>query len=405
MLEDSQLLVPFWAKAVSVACYVLNRVSVTKPQMKTPYELLMGKKPSIMFMKPFGCPLTILNTIHNLGKFDGKSVEGYLLGYCTKSKGFRVYNRATRKVQECLHVDFQEEQENHKGKGLDWMFDLDLMSSSMNYVPVREENQDVPTEEETQYIVHDVNLRSDDKHGDNANDEKKSTSEPQSTVTPKSTVDPQSTAPPKTTVSDEDQAIQDELNRMLLQETIAKAYEDDLRRTYDAAMKAKGTDSTLPQSTAGPFESTPQTLDTSNWKNVADLHDPHMPSLEDTDDELEKEGIFSYSNEDPDITNLEYNLEVSQTPTLRIHKDHPVSKIIGPSTSGVLTRTKAKNMSQQHTSLLSFIYKQNRVNHKNQQVCLFACFLSQEEPKNIKQALEKESWVEAMQEELLQFKI
>jgi hypothetical protein len=152
---------------------------------------------------------------------------------------------------------------------------------------------------------------------------------------------------------------------MLLQETIAKAYEDDLRRTYDAAMKAKGTDSTLPQSTADPFESTSHLLDTSNWKNADDLDDPNMPTLEDTDDELEKEGIFSYSNDDPDITNLEYNLEVSPTPTLRIHKDHPVSKIIGPSTSGVITRTKAKNMSQQHTSLLTFIYKQNRVNHKN----------------------------------------
>ena len=45
------------------------------------------------------------------------------------------------------------------------------------------------------------------------------------------------------------------------------------------------------------------------------------------------------------------------------------------------------------------------MNHKDQQVCLFACFLSQEEPKNIKQALGKESWVEAMKEELLQFKL
>ena len=43
---------------------------------------------------------------------------------------------------------------------------------------------------------------------------------------------------------------------MLLQDTIAKAYEDDLRRTYDAAMKDKGSASTLPQSTAVPFEST-----------------------------------------------------------------------------------------------------------------------------------------------------
>ena len=103
MLADSQLPIQFWAEAVSTACYVLNRVSVTKPQMKTPYEFLMRKKPNIRFIKPFGCPLTILNTIDSLGKFDSKSEEGYLLGYCTNSKGFRVYNRVTKKVQECLH--------------------------------------------------------------------------------------------------------------------------------------------------------------------------------------------------------------------------------------------------------------------------------------------------------------
>lgn len=253
------------------------------------------------------------------------------------------------------------QQENQKGKGPDWMFDLDLMSSSMNYVPEREENQVVLNEEELQYIVHGVNIRSEDDFDEAPIDEKKSTAVPQGTV------DPQSTVPPKTEVSDEDQAIQDELNRMLFQETIAKSYEDDQRRAYEAEKKkAKGTDSTLPQSTADPFESTSQILDTSNWKNADDLHDPTMPALEDTDDELEQEGIFSDSNEDPDLTNLEDNLEVPPTPTLRIHKDHPVSKIIGPSNSGVLTRTKAQNMSQQHTSLLSFIYKQNRVNHKDQ---------------------------------------
>ncbi|GJW44301.1 putative ribonuclease H-like domain-containing protein [Tanacetum coccineum] len=80
MLADSLLPIPFWAEAVNTACYVLNRVLVTKPQNKTPYELLIGKPPSISFMRPFGCPLTILNTLDPLGKFDGKSDEGYLLG-------------------------------------------------------------------------------------------------------------------------------------------------------------------------------------------------------------------------------------------------------------------------------------------------------------------------------------
>ncbi|GJU82886.1 putative ribonuclease H-like domain-containing protein [Tanacetum coccineum] len=75
-------------------------------------------------------------------------------------------------------------------------------------------------------------------------------------------------------------------------------------------------------------------------------------------------------------------------------------------TAGVVTRRKLKeSASDQHQALLSFIYKQNRTNHKDQQTCLFACFLSQEEPKKVSQALADESWVEAMQEELLQFKL
>lgn len=79
-------------------------------------------------------------------------------------------------------------------------------------------------------------------------------------------------------------------------------------------------------------------------EDTDDLNDLNKISLEDTDDELDQEGTFSDSNEDPDLPNLEDNLEVSPTPTLRIHKNHPVNNIIGPSASGVLTRTKSKNM-------------------------------------------------------------
>ncbi|GJZ25555.1 putative ribonuclease H-like domain-containing protein [Tanacetum coccineum] len=48
---------------------------------------------------------------------------------------------------------------------------------------------------------------------------------------------------------------------------------------------------------------------------------------------------------------------------------------------------------------------QQRTNHKDLQNCLFACFLSQEEPKKVIHALKDPSWIEAMQEELLQFKL
>nr|GEY20028.1 hypothetical protein [Tanacetum cinerariifolium] len=79
MLDDSKLPTTFWAEAVITACYVLNRALVTKPHNKTPYELIHGRPPLIDFMKPFGCPITILNTRDNLGKFEGKADEGYFL--------------------------------------------------------------------------------------------------------------------------------------------------------------------------------------------------------------------------------------------------------------------------------------------------------------------------------------
>ncbi|GJZ54761.1 putative ribonuclease H-like domain-containing protein [Tanacetum coccineum] len=89
MLTDSFLPNTFWAEAISTACYVLNRVLVTKPQNKTPYELITGKIPIISYIRPFGCHVTILNTIDHLGKFEGKSDEGFLVGYSLNSKAFR----------------------------------------------------------------------------------------------------------------------------------------------------------------------------------------------------------------------------------------------------------------------------------------------------------------------------
>ncbi|GJU88630.1 putative ribonuclease H-like domain-containing protein [Tanacetum coccineum] len=91
-------------------------------------------------MRPFG-GLDILNTLDSLGKFDGKSDKGYLLGYSTTSKAFRVYNKRTKRVEENLHIDFLEDQPNMAGTGPNWMFDLDFLTNSMNYIPVSVENQ------------------------------------------------------------------------------------------------------------------------------------------------------------------------------------------------------------------------------------------------------------------------
>ncbi|GJR40105.1 putative ribonuclease H-like domain-containing protein [Tanacetum coccineum] len=141
MLADSLLPTTFWAEAVSTACYIFNRVRVTKPQNKTPYELLFGHKPIISYIRPFGCHVTILDTLSVLGKFDGKCDEGFLVGYSLNSKAFRVYNLVTKKVEVNLHVKFLEEKPNVKGVGYRWMFDIDYLTDSMNYIPVSLENQ------------------------------------------------------------------------------------------------------------------------------------------------------------------------------------------------------------------------------------------------------------------------
>ncbi|GJU24649.1 putative ribonuclease H-like domain-containing protein, partial [Tanacetum coccineum] len=80
----------FWAEAVSIACYVHNRVLVTKPHNKTPYELLHGRPPSISFMRPFRYHVTILNTLDPLSKFDEKADEGFFIGYSINSRAFRI---------------------------------------------------------------------------------------------------------------------------------------------------------------------------------------------------------------------------------------------------------------------------------------------------------------------------
>ncbi|GJU09590.1 putative ribonuclease H-like domain-containing protein [Tanacetum coccineum] len=140
MLADSLLPTTFWAEAVNTACYVQNRVLVTKPYNKTPYELLLGRPPSISFIRPFGCPVTILNTLDPLGKFDGKADEGFLVGYSINSKAFRVFNSRTRKVEENLHINFLENKPNVVGSGPEWLFHIDLLTESMNYEPVTARN-------------------------------------------------------------------------------------------------------------------------------------------------------------------------------------------------------------------------------------------------------------------------
>ncbi|GJR24521.1 hypothetical protein Tco_0973048 [Tanacetum coccineum] len=120
--------------------------------------------------------------------------------------------------------------------------------------------------------------------------------------------------------------------------------------------------------------------------SIEPLFDPNMPYLED-------DSIFNFTRDDEDdgavadMNNLDTTIQVSPNPTTRIHKDHPLDQVIGDLQSTTQTRKMSKNLKEH--GFVSTI--QQRTNHKDIQNCLFACFLSQEEPKKVILALKDPS--------------
>ncbi|GKB61823.1 ribonuclease H-like domain-containing protein, partial [Tanacetum coccineum] len=418
-----------------------------------------SKSPSISFMRPFGCPLTILNTLDSLGKFDGKSDEGYLLGYSTSSKAFRVYNKRTKRIEENLHIDFLEDQPNVAGIGPNWMFDLDFLTNIMNYIPVSVENQvnvdagtqdsyvagslgkdKGPTQEYILLLLHPHSTRIPVEDVAPAAHEKPSESSPKDN----DVQDLENVADKEGQhqMIEDEQVLHDELEKMIAQEVVAKALDDATRQAFEEekrniASQKRATQANklsigrLSVSTATtPYVSAASTpiganagessfvylggkisIDASTLPNVDLPIDLNMPDLEDDSDAFSNDGICNGAYKDENVgavdnfNNMDDTINVSPIPTLRIHKDYLKDQILGDPKSAVQTRGKIQKASLAQQALVSFISKQNRTNHKDHQNYLLACFLSHEEPKNISQALQDKSWVEAMQEELLQFKL
>ncbi|GJW31546.1 putative ribonuclease H-like domain-containing protein [Tanacetum coccineum] len=267
MLADSLLPTTFWAEAVSTACYVQNRVLVTKPHNKTPYKLLHGRPPSISFMRPFGCPVTILNTLDPLGKLDRKADEGFFVGYSINSKAFRVFNTRTRKVKENLHITFLENKPNVVGSGPDWLFDINLLTNSMNYEPVIAGNQT-----NKNVVADDAGKKNNEEP---ANEGERNGQEKEGRASNK----------------EDDQNVQDfraALDNLLVQQK--KGYANNTNRDSIVSLYVSA--------------------DGKSFTNANDLPtDPLMPDLEDT-------GIFSgaYDDEDvgakADLNNLETTMNM-----------------------------------------------------------------------------------------------
>nr|GFA20255.1 hypothetical protein [Tanacetum cinerariifolium] len=327
LLADSLLPIPFWAEAVNTACYVQNRVLVTKPHNKTPYDLLHGRLPSIGFIRPFGCTVTILNTLDPLGKFQGKVDEGFLIGYFVCSKEFRVFNSRTRTVQETLHVNFMENKPNVAGSGPAWLFDVDSLTQTMNYLPVTAENQ-TNTHADSQINNKDV-LVDGKEHDDN----------------------------------------------------IQKSVSPDIHSSSSGAQTRNQGDKT-------------ENKDKGKSPVVT------ITGFRDLNEEF-KECINNSSNG--------VNAAGSSVSAAGLNFTNITNDLSAVGTSNTAASPPVENSALQNTRSMAKSIKDqgglSQVFNEDFHTYMFACFLSQEEPKRVHQALKDPSWIEAMQEELLQFKL
>ncbi|GJV28556.1 retrovirus-related pol polyprotein from transposon TNT 1-94 [Tanacetum coccineum] len=97
-----------WAEAVATACYTQNRSLIHTRHNKTPYELVHDKKPDLTFLRVFGALCYPTNDSEDLGKFQAKADIGIFVGYAPSRKGYRIYNKRTRRLMETIHVTFDE---------------------------------------------------------------------------------------------------------------------------------------------------------------------------------------------------------------------------------------------------------------------------------------------------------
>ncbi|GKA25462.1 putative ribonuclease H-like domain-containing protein [Tanacetum coccineum] len=293
----------------------------------------------------------------SLGKFDGKSDEGFFVGYSLSSKAFRVYNTRTRRVEENLHIGFLENKPMIEGNGPKWLFDIYSLTQSMNYVPVAADASyfDSPTQDvdngELKSVVDDQ--KQDGDGPDNENDKQDKTDDVSSPKEVNSAGQHVNTASPDVNTGSF------KLNVVSPSVNIASSYnQDSLKDMFTMGAS--------------------HTLEATHLEFFSDEDEPEV-----------------------DLGNITNSYTVPTTPNTKIHKDHPIENVIGDVKSSVQTRRMTKPTSEQ--GFLDAIYEQKT--HDTLNTCLYACFLSQIEPTSIAKPLSDSSCVEAMQEEFLQFKL
>jgi hypothetical protein len=108
MLDEYKTPDRFWVEAINTACYTINRLYLHRILKKTSYELLTGKKPNVSYFRVFGSKCFILVKRGRKSKFAPKAVEGFLHGYDSNTRAYRVFNKSTGLVEVSCDIVFDE---------------------------------------------------------------------------------------------------------------------------------------------------------------------------------------------------------------------------------------------------------------------------------------------------------
>ncbi|GJT99064.1 putative ribonuclease H-like domain-containing protein [Tanacetum coccineum] len=301
-----------------------------------------SRKPALSFMRPFWCPVE----------------------YSTNSKAIRVFNSRTRIIEENLHVKFSDDTPNIVGKRPKWLFDIDVLTMSMNYKLIVAGNQSngsvgtkscgnvgkarVETIPRKDYILLAL-WTQDPSFSSSSKDSPDAGFKPSGEEEKKDAEDP----------GNEDSVGPSTEEPRVNQENDASVNSTNIINTVSSPFNTAGIENN----------------DVDENIVYGSVDDLNMP-------ELEENGIFSDvvdDNSRADMNNLDTYFQVSPIPTTRTHKDHPLEQVIRDLHSAPQTRRMTMNL-EEH-GLFSLVHQ--RTNHKDFQNCLFACFLSQEEPKKM----------------------
>jgi hypothetical protein len=108
MLDEYKTSDRFWAEAINTACYSINRLYLHQILKKTSYKFLTGKKPNVSYFRDFGSKCFILVKRGRKSKFAPKVVEGFLLGYDSTTRAYRVFKQSTGLVEVSYDIVFHE---------------------------------------------------------------------------------------------------------------------------------------------------------------------------------------------------------------------------------------------------------------------------------------------------------